>query len=179
MRRLVAFMFRPLPVAALTFTLLLAGCTSPPAADVTPTSDQPGGTNVNAGNTTVTASPNGTSVRPGNATVSANGTALARPPISLSVAASGIYPVNPAFDPATLSATTGSRVNLTFSNGDSLPINGHNWVLEGVEGAETAVINPGETVSIEFIAPAPGEYAYFCSVGNHRDLGMEGLLTVS
>ncbi|MBW3582738.1 MAG: cupredoxin domain-containing protein [Euryarchaeota archaeon] len=99
--------------------------------------------------------------------------------VDIQVAAVGTYPVNPAFDPATLSVSANTTVNLTFTNNEENPAGApHDWVLEGVEGVETEVIGTGENTTIEFAAPAPGEYAYYCSVGNHRDLGMEGTLTV-
>lgn len=99
--------------------------------------------------------------------------------VDLQVAAVGTYPVDPAFDPATLSVPANTTVNLTFTNNEENPAGApHDWVLENVEGAATEVIAAGENTTIQFEAPEPGTYTYFCSVGNHRDLGMEGTLTV-
>ncbi len=98
-------------------------------------------------------------------------------PVTLAVATSGVYPLNPGFSPAALEAPAGALVNLTFENADPNPVAGHNWVLEGVDGAGTDVIGTGDATSITFTAPPAGEYAFYCSVGNHRQLGMEGTFT--
>lgn len=107
------------------------------------------------------------------------GNVTAAAPVELAIATSGVYPANPGFDPATLEVASGASVTLTLTNAEPLPLVPHNWVLEGVEGAATDAVGPGESGSITFTAPAPGEYTYFCSVGDHRDRGMVGTLTVS
>lgn len=100
-------------------------------------------------------------------------------PVALSVATSGTYPVDPGFAPATLAAQSGAEVTLTFSNEDANAVTMHDWVLEGVDGAATDAVGSGETASATFTAPAPGDYAYFCSIGDHRARGMEGTLSVA
>lgn len=100
-------------------------------------------------------------------------------PVEIAVSTAGVYPANPAFDPATMEAASGANVTITLTNTEPLPLISHNWVLEGVESAETPVLAPGETGSVSFLAPAPGEYAFFCSIGDHRDRGMEGVFTVT
>lgn len=50
-----------------------------------------------------------------------------------------------------------------------------------VEGAgveqESAIIQPGDETSVT-AELRPGRYTFYCPVGNHRELGMEGTLTV-
>lgn len=99
-------------------------------------------------------------------------------PAELFVNTTGTYPVNPGFGPASLEVPAGMKVKVTFRNAETAPIVAHDWVLEGVEGAAVASQDPGQTGTVEFDAPAPGEYAYFCSIGDHRERGMEGTLTV-
>jgi len=165
------------PLAALLLlTLIVAGCTSPqPAADggnsggdsMSPTSSNQTANNASRGA--------GNATKPiGNAT--ANATA---PMVELSVGSAGQYPLNPAFDPATLSVAAGSRVHVTFKNNDQLPLFNHDWTLEGVDGAKTDAIASGATAEAMFAAPAPGDYKYYCSVSDHREKGMEGTLTVT
>ena len=48
---------------------------------------------------------------------------------------------------------------------------------EGVE-EETDTIGPGESAEVEVELQA-GEYELYCPVGNHKDRGMEGMLSVS
>jgi plastocyanin len=77
------------------------------------------------------------------------------------------------FDKAELTAPAGP-VTITMQNPSDAP---HNVVIDadGAKAGET--VGKGE----ESVATADleaGEYAYYCAVGNHRDAGMEGTLTV-
>ncbi|MGY1601794.1 cupredoxin domain-containing protein [Geodermatophilus sp. SYSU D00815] len=56
----------------------------------------------------------------------------------------------------------------------------HDVVVEqdGAEVARSQVIGPGETSTFT-VALEPGSYVFFCSVGNHRAMGMEVDVTVS
>lgn len=97
--------------------------------------------------------------------------------MDLAVATTGLYPLNPGFSVATLTAHEGALVNLTMTNGDQDPLVGHNFVIEGVN--ETlGTIQPGESGTFSFTAPAPGEYTFYCSIGDHRSRGMEGKFVV-
>lgn len=100
------------------------------------------------------------------------------PAVTLTVATSGIYPINPGFAQAALEAVENANVTVEFTNADPNPVVAHDWVLEGVDGAATEAVGSGESSTVTFVAPAAGEYAFFCSVGNHRQLGMEGTFTV-
>ena len=61
-------------------------------------------------------------------------------------------------------------------------------VMNSVEGmhdfnidelsVKTKVIKDGETVEATFVADKVGTYEYYCSVGNHRAMGMVGTLVV-
>lgn len=53
----------------------------------------------------------------------------------------------------------------------------HDWVIDEFS-ARTKQLNAGETDSIEFIADKTGTFEYYCSVGNHRQMGMVGKLIV-
>jgi plastocyanin len=78
------------------------------------------------------------------------------------------------YEPSTLTVEAGEEIELTFVSEDTM----HDFVIEGTDIA-TEVIQGGEQTIIEFTAPEePGEYTFYCSVGNHRALGMEGTLIV-
>lgn len=100
-------------------------------------------------------------------------------PVSLAVSTSGAYPVNPGFSPSTLTAPAGAEVTVTLTNAESAPLVPHDWVLEGVDGAGTGNVAPGDSASVTFVAPAPGDYVFFCSLGDHRERGMVGTFTVT
>lgn len=78
-----------------------------------------------------------------------------------------------SFSPSSISLKKGEKIKLTFNNVGSFP---HNLTIEGL-GIATKTIGGGETDSIEFTAE-DGTYTTFCSVGNHRAQGMEGVLEV-
>jgi plastocyanin len=77
------------------------------------------------------------------------------------------------FEPDTLTAKAGA-VTIDFDNPASVPHavevegNGVEEVSETVTAGKTSV-----TADLE-----PGEYEFYCPVGNHRAEGMEGTLTV-
>ncbi len=87
-----------------------------------------------------------------------------------------------AADPSAIAYTTGDLEasagtnTIDFDNPSDIP---HNVEIEDADGnivGETEVISASKAsadVDLE-----PGTYTYFCEVGDHRDEGMEGTLTV-
>jgi azurin len=107
---------------------------------------------------------------------------------------------NLAFNQKTLSVKSGSVVELTFENNAKTALMPHNWVLAkpGSEAAvaaaavqagqaagwfsetqdvlaHTKLVNPGERVTVRFLAPPAGRYPYFCSFPGHYTV-MKGIL---
>ena len=78
-----------------------------------------------------------------------------------------------AFDKTELTAPAGP-VTINLDNPSSTP---HAVEIEGggVEEASETVSDAETSVTAELEA---GEYTFYCPVGNHRDGGMEGTLTV-
>jgi plastocyanin len=68
----------------------------------------------------------------------------------------------------------GDRVKIVFSSTGGF----HDWVVDEFDGAATEQVNPGKTTTAEFVADKKGEYEFYCSVGNHRGMGMVGKLIV-
>ncbi len=57
---------------------------------------------------------------------------------------------------------------------------GHDLVVADAGGSDVAateVLAPGASGTVE-VALEPGEYSFYCSVGNHRGMGMELVVTV-
>jgi uncharacterized cupredoxin-like copper-binding protein len=82
-----------------------------------------------------------------------------------------------SFSRSDLTARAGSvTVTLENPSGNGLP---HAIEIEGngVE-EETETIQPGGRASVT-VDLRPGRYEFYCPVGNHRQQGMEGTLTVS
>ncbi len=76
---------------------------------------------------------------------------------------------NFAFEPKVINAKAGQKVEANFSTVEGF----HSFSINGVDTS----ISTGKVVS--FTAPtAPGSYPFFCAVGSHRSMGMEGTLIV-
>lgn len=75
------------------------------------------------------------------------------------------------YTPAEL--TTGQELDVVLDNQGGVF---HNVEIEGVEGFLVEA-QPGQ-VGEGSLSLDPGRYTFFCSVPGHRDLGMEGILTV-
>lgn len=77
----------------------------------------------------------------------------------------------------TLTMSPGETKTFTLTNSGGI----HDFVIDEL-GVASAKISEGETDTITISIPedvAPGTtYAYYCSVGNHRAQGMEGVLTI-
>ena len=80
---------------------------------------------------------------------------------------------NTAFTPASLTVNQGDQVKITFKNVQGF----HDFVLEEFE-VDTETISTDKEVVVEFTADKAGTFEYYCSVGNHRAMGMTGTLTV-
>lgn len=78
-----------------------------------------------------------------------------------------------SFTPAEMVVQTGDTVRITITNTDGV----HDFVIDELS-VRSAVLQEGETEVIEFTVDAPGTYEYYCSVGNHRSMGMVGTLIV-
>ena len=76
------------------------------------------------------------------------------------------------FDPDDVKVPSGATVSVTFENRATLP---HNLTFKApISAATDPVVAPGTSATFEFTAPAPGEYAWACTI--HP--GMQGKLEV-
>ncbi len=75
------------------------------------------------------------------------------------------------FEPSSMRVNAGDTVNLFFTENAGT----HTFVIDEI-GFKQNVVEGG---SMTFTAPTePGSYAYYCDIGSHRALGMEGVLIV-
>jgi plastocyanin len=77
------------------------------------------------------------------------------------------------FNPATIVVHPGQVRVALVNTGTGAP---HDWTLEGLPGAATALASAGETKTATFIAPAPGTYSFVCTI--HKKQGQTGKLVV-
>ena len=67
----------------------------------------------------------------------------------------------------------GDKVRIEFSSSEGF----HDWRVDEFN-AFTEKVKEGEKSSVEFIADKKGTFEYYCSVGKHRENGMNGKLIV-
>lgn len=78
-----------------------------------------------------------------------------------------------AFNPNKIEVNKGDLVKITFKDSDGL----HDLKIDGYNVA-TEKINSGQEQTITFTADKTGTFAFYCSVGTHREKGMKGTLIV-
>lgn len=77
------------------------------------------------------------------------------------------------FTPNQITVKKGDKVKITLKNtGGS-----HNLFIDGYK-VQTKVINTGAEDTIEFVAGKPGTFEFWCTVANHKAMGMVGKLVV-
>ena len=81
---------------------------------------------------------------------------------------------NFAFSPTSLSVNKGDTVRITFKNAEGF----HDFVIDEFDVA-TKQISAATEETVEFVADQAGSFEFYCSVGQHRQLGMKGTLTVT
>lgn len=81
---------------------------------------------------------------------------------------------NYSFAPATLTVKKGDTVKITFKNAEG----NHDLRIDEFNVATERIQSGGEQ-TVTFIADKTGSFQYYCSVGNHRAMGMWGTLTVT
>ncbi|MCJ7429307.1 MAG: plastocyanin/azurin family copper-binding protein [Candidatus Nanohaloarchaeota archaeon QJJ-5] len=82
------------------------------------------------------------------------------------------------FDPSEIDVEAGETVRFIIENEGGT----HDLVLEDSDGNDVAstdrVSNPGETDSFTYTFDRAQDFQIYCSVGNHRQQGMEGDVNV-
>ena len=79
-----------------------------------------------------------------------------------------------SYSKESITVKKGQKVRLTLVNKGRMS---HDFVVEGTN-VSTKLSGPGESVTTEFTINEAGTYTFYCSVGNHRAMGMEGTLIV-
>ena len=77
------------------------------------------------------------------------------------------------FDPKNITVQKGDTVKIIFTNTEGT----HDLVIDEFNVA-TKKTNAGESDTVQFVADKMGTFEYYCSVGNHRQMGMVGKLIV-
>lgn len=80
---------------------------------------------------------------------------------------------NYKFSVTEMRVNLGDTVRVVFKNTGGQ----HDWKVDEFD-AETRVLSAGEQETIEFVADKAGTFEYYCSVMQHRQMGMVGSLIV-
>ncbi len=80
---------------------------------------------------------------------------------------------NYKFDPTTIIVKKGETVTIVLKNQDGL----HDLKIDEFNVA-TKKLRGGEEETISFVADKSGTFEYYCSVGQHRAMGMKGSFVV-
>ncbi len=80
---------------------------------------------------------------------------------------------NFSFTPNEIKVKKGDKVKIVFQNNDGF----HDWVIDEFS-AKTPRVKSGDSATVEFTADKTGTFEYYCSVGEHRAMGMKGNLIV-
>lgn len=78
-----------------------------------------------------------------------------------------------AFTTKEMRVKKGDKVTVNFESASGM----HNWVVDEFNG-RTQQVQPGTKTSTTFTADKTGTFEYYCSVGQHRSMGMVGKLIV-
>lgn len=149
-----------------------AGCSSTASVDTTMTSPQP---EVTSQENMPVENANTNSNVTGNAEVTIPeiqvGTGMeAGPQVKEFTVTGGNF----KFAPNTISVKKGDKVRIVFKNAEGF----HDLKIDEFNVA-TKQIKGGAEETVEFTADKVGSFEYYCSVGQHRAMGMKGTLTVS
>jgi uncharacterized cupredoxin-like copper-binding protein len=81
------------------------------------------------------------------------------------------------FTPSDPSVDKAGKVTFDVSNDGSVD---HALEVEGPDGdVETDSIAAGESATLTVDLSKPGKYEIYCPIGNHKEMGMEGTVTVA
>lgn len=80
---------------------------------------------------------------------------------------------NYKFNPSEIKVKKGERVKIIFKNSGGM----HDFVIDEFN-VRTQVIGSEKEDTVEFVPDKTGTFEYYCSVGNHRQMGMVGNLIV-
>jgi nitrite reductase (NO-forming) len=77
------------------------------------------------------------------------------------------------FTPNKLTVNKGDKVTIIFTSNGGI----HDFVIDEFN-AKTNIVNTGKSATVSFVADKAGTFQFYCSVGQHRQLGMVGTLIV-
>lgn len=109
-----------------------------------------------------------TPTQPVTPTAQPSPNASASAPMEITVENKGL-----TFVPSEIRVKKGNMIKITFKNTGGM----HDFMIDEFNVA-TKQLKAGQEETVEFIADKTGSFEYYCSVNNHRAMGMKGVLIV-
>ncbi len=78
------------------------------------------------------------------------------------------------FDVKEIRVKQGEKLTVSVMNSKGF----HDFVIDEL-AVNSGMIKAGSTMELEIPTDKPGTYEYYCSVGQHRQMGMKGMLIVT
>jgi cytochrome c oxidase subunit 2 len=78
------------------------------------------------------------------------------------------------FKPNEIRVKQGQKVTVTLTNAGGM----HDFVIDELNVKSEMIDGAGSTTTVEFTPDKKGTFEFYCSVGNHRQMGMKGTLIV-
>lgn len=79
-----------------------------------------------------------------------------------------------SFTPTSLNAGKGEKVRIWLTNNGTsvhnISVPDANLISEDAD--------PGDKVYLDFVSDKPGSFSFYCGMGGHKDLGMNGIIIV-
>jgi plastocyanin len=82
---------------------------------------------------------------------------------------------NYSFSPNTITVNKGDTVTIELKNAGGF----HDLKIDAPYNVATKRLQDGQSETISFVADTAGSFEYYCSVGQHRQMGMKGTLIVN
>lgn len=79
-----------------------------------------------------------------------------------------------SYSPADIQVESGETIQVKLTNTGNMV---HDFVIDELN-VNSGLLSPGEEKTITITGGDAGSYSFYCSVGRHRQLGMEGTLIV-
>lgn len=77
------------------------------------------------------------------------------------------------YDVKEIRVKQGEKLTVSVTNSEGM----HDFVIDELS-VNSGMIKAGDTVELEIPTDKPGTYEYYCSVGQHRQMGMKGTLII-
>ena len=77
------------------------------------------------------------------------------------------------YDVKEIRVKQGEKLTVSVMNSQGF----HDFVIDELE-VNSGMITAGDTMELEIPTDKPGTYEFYCSVGQHRQMGMKGMLII-